>query len=93
MVFKAVSGTGADVYNTYTSKQTYSEKVMATLDVTKRHHSHYKNRIVLEWKKFGASEVTYKSVHVDWCNLQIIYQPTLHLPFTNPNQWEANHEQ
>lgn len=93
MVFKAVSGTGTDVYNTYASKQTYSEKVMAALDVTKRHHSHYKNRIVLKWKKFGASEVMYKSVHVDWCNLRIIYQPTLHLPFTNPNQWEANHEQ
>ena len=57
MVFKAVSGVTEDVYNTYNSSQTYSEKVMAALDVMKTHNSHYKNRIVLKWKEFGASEV------------------------------------
>ena len=57
MVFKAVSGVDKNVYSTYTSGQTSSEKVFAALEVTNRHFDHYKNRIVLKWKNFGASEV------------------------------------
>jgi len=57
MVFKAVSGVDKSVYNTYNSGQTYSERVMAALDVTNKYHSHYKNRILLNWKKVGPSEV------------------------------------
>ena len=57
MVFKAVSGVDKNVYSTYTSGQTSSEKVFAALEVTNRHFADYKNRIVLKWKDFGASEV------------------------------------
>ena len=57
MVFKAVSGVKENVYSTYTSGQTYHEKVLAALDVTNSYLNDYKNRIVLKWKDFGASEV------------------------------------
>ena len=57
MVFKAVSGVKENVYSTYTSGQTYHEKVLAALDVTNSYLNDYKNRIVLQWKDFGASEV------------------------------------
>ena len=56
MAFKAVSGVN-NVYDTYTSGQTYSENVFAALEATNRHFAHYKNRIILNWKDFGASEV------------------------------------
>lgn len=58
MVFKAVSGINKKVYLTYNSPQTSSEKVMAALNVTNEHKDHYKNRIVLKWADFHASEVT-----------------------------------
>ena len=58
MVFKAVSGINKKVYPTYNSPHTSSEKVMAALDVTNNHKDHYKNRIVLNWADFHASEVT-----------------------------------
>lgn len=57
MVFKAVSGVKENVYSTYTSGQTYHEKVLAALDVTNSYFNDYKNRIVLKWKDFGAAEV------------------------------------
>ena len=57
MVFNAVSGVDKNVYSTYTSGQTSSEKVFAALEVTNRHFDDYKNRIVLKWKDFGASVV------------------------------------
>ena len=57
MVFKAVSGVDKSVYDTYNSAHTYYEKVLAALDVTNKHLSHYKNRIVLNWKEIGPSEV------------------------------------
>lgn len=57
MVFKAVSGVDRKVYPTYVSPQTSSEKNMAALDVTNKHKDHNKNRIVLKWSDFGASEV------------------------------------
>ena len=57
MVFKAVSGVDKKVYPTYVSLRTSSEKNMAALDVTNKHKDHYKNRIVLKWSDFGASEV------------------------------------
>ncbi|XP_022777592.1 uncharacterized protein LOC111319023 [Stylophora pistillata] len=56
MVFKAVSGINKKVYPTYNSPHTSSEKVMAALDVTNNHKDHYKNRIVLNWAYFHASE-------------------------------------
>ena len=57
MAFKAVSGVNKNVYSTYTSDQTSSEKVFAALEVTNRHFNHYKNRIVLKWQDIGPSEV------------------------------------
>lgn len=57
MVFKAVSGVDKNVYTTYDSSQTSSEDIFAALDNTNRHFDHYKNRIVVNWKDFGASEV------------------------------------
>lgn len=59
MVFKAVSGVNKRVYPTYISRQTSSEKNMAALDVTNKHKDHYKNKIVLKWGDFGASEVSW----------------------------------
>lgn len=56
MVFKAVSGVNKRVDPTYFSPQTSSEKNMAALDVTNKHKDHYKNKIVLKWGDFGASE-------------------------------------
>lgn len=56
MVFKAVSGVNKSVYPTYISRQTSSEKNKAALDVTNKHKDHYKNKIVLKWGDFGASE-------------------------------------
>ena len=58
MVFKAVSGVDKNVYTTYDSSQTSSEDIFAALDNTNRHFDHYKNRIVVNWKDFGASEVS-----------------------------------
>ena len=57
MVFKAVSGSGQSVYNTYTSGQTYNEENMAALDVTNKLLSHYKNRIVNNWQRIDPSEL------------------------------------
>lgn len=57
MVFKAVSGIHKKVYPIFNSPHTSSEKVMAALDVTDKHKDHYKNRIVLNWADFHASEV------------------------------------
>jgi len=57
MVFKAVTGVNKRVFDTWNSPHTSSENVMAALDVTNKHHDHYKNRIVLNWGKFGPSEV------------------------------------
>ena len=59
MAFKAVSGVNKNVYSTYTSDQTSSEKVFAALEVTNRHFNHYKNRIVLKWQDIGPTEVLY----------------------------------
>lgn len=57
MVFKAVTGVDKRVFETYNSPHTSSENVLAALDVTNKHHNHYKNRIVLNWGEFGPSEV------------------------------------
>ncbi|KAJ7327798.1 Saccharopine dehydrogenase [Desmophyllum pertusum] len=66
MVFKAVSGVDRKVFDTYNSAHTSSEEVIAALDITDEHHDHYKNRIVLNWEDFGASEarvVVFKEGH------------------------------
>ena len=58
MAFKVVSGVNKNVYSTYTSDQTYSEKVFAALEVTNRQFNHYTNRIVLKWQDIGPTEVS-----------------------------------
>ena len=75
MAFKAVSGVNKNVYSTYTSDQTSSEKVFAALEVTNRHFNHYKNRIVLKWQDIGPTEVLYIifyfCCHIAWINLPV----------------------
>ena len=61
MVFKAVAGVDKNVYDTYNSHGTSSEDVMSALDVTNKHHDHYKNRIVSKWRDFNPSEVVYNN--------------------------------
>ena len=75
MAFKAVSGVNKNVYSTYTSDQTYSEKVFAALEVTNRHFNHYKNRIVLKWQDIGPTEVLYISFYFR-CHIAFINLPT-----------------
>lgn len=58
MVFKAVSGCDEIAHEVYTSSETYAEYEMDALDVTNRYTNDYKNRIVLNWCRFGASEVS-----------------------------------
>ena len=57
MVFKAVGGVDKNVYEVYKSEQTSSEDKVKALDVTNKYRDHYKNRIVLAWQAFDASEV------------------------------------
>ena len=57
MVFKAVGGVDKNVYEVYKSDQTSSEDKVKALDVTNKYRDHYKNRIVLAWQAFDASEV------------------------------------
>ena len=57
MVFKAVSDANQVTYEAYKSNETYAENEMDALDVTNQYPNHYKNRIVLNWETFGASEV------------------------------------
>ena len=56
MVFKAVGGVEKNVYEVYKSDQTYSEEEVEALNVTNKYRDHYKNRIVLNWGMFDASE-------------------------------------
>ena len=74
MAFKAVSGVNKNVYSTYTSDQTYSEKVFAALEVTNRHFNHYKNRIVLKWQDIGPTEVLHILFYF-CCNIAFIILP------------------
>ena len=57
MVFKAVSDANQVTYEAYKSDETYAENDIDALDVTNHCSNHYKNRIVLNWETFGASEV------------------------------------
>ena len=74
MAFKAVSGVNKNVYSTYTSDQTSSEKVFAALEVTNRHFNHYKNRIVLKWQDIGPTEVLHILFYF-CCNIAFINLP------------------
>ena len=58
MVFKAVTGANRIAQEAYRSAETYAEYEMAALDVTNQYPNDYKNRIVLNWGQFGASEVS-----------------------------------
>ena len=57
MVFKAVGGVEKNVYEVYKSNQTSSEDMVEALNVSNQYRDHYKNRIVLAWQAFDASEV------------------------------------
>ena len=58
MVYKVVSGVHQTAYEVCTSNETYAEHEMAALDLTNKYPNDYKNRIALNWCKFGASEVS-----------------------------------
>ena len=58
MVFKAVTGANQIAYQSFKSNETYAENELAALDVTNQYPNEYKNRIVLNWCTFGASEVS-----------------------------------
>ena len=58
MVFKVVSGVHQTAYEVCKSSETYAEHEMTALDVTSTNFHDYKNRIALNWCKFGASEVS-----------------------------------
>lgn len=58
MIFKAVSGAKERAFNTFNSGETLAENDMSALDVTNQHLGDYKNRIILKWAEFAASEVT-----------------------------------
>ena len=57
MVFKIASGVNKMVWDVYRSTTTSAEFVTAALDVTNQHQDHYKNRVVLNWDNFNATQV------------------------------------
>ncbi|XP_078352105.1 uncharacterized protein LOC144636779 isoform X2 [Oculina patagonica] len=66
MIFKAVTGANQLAQDAYKSADTYAEFEMDALNVTSKYPNDYKNRIVLNWGAFGASEarvVLYKGVN------------------------------
>ncbi|XP_068748630.1 uncharacterized protein [Montipora capricornis] len=56
MVFKIASGVNKVVWDVYRSTTTSAEFVTAALDVTNQHQDHYKNRVVLNWDNFNATQ-------------------------------------
>lgn len=57
MVYKVVAGLDQNAYYAYKSDQCLSEKEKKALNVTNEHKNHYKNRIILNWETYDASEV------------------------------------
>ncbi len=57
LVFKVVSGVDKEVWDLYNSDQASAEYEKAALDVTNQHQDHYKNRVVMNWQTFNASQV------------------------------------
>lgn len=58
MVFKLVSGLSPlDVGGIWSSPSLYHENLNETFDLTSAYPTHYKNRIVLNWKNFNPKEV------------------------------------
>ena len=58
MVFKIASGVSNKlVWDVYRSSETANENVTAALDVTNQYQDHYKNRVILNWETFNATQV------------------------------------
>ena len=58
MVFKIASGVSNKlVWDVYSSSETANENVTAALDVTNQYQDHYKNRVILNWETFNATQV------------------------------------
>ena len=57
MVFKAVTGANQKALDIYKSGCTFNEDQLKAIDVTNRFPNDYRNRIVLNWEDFGATEV------------------------------------
>ena len=58
MVFKIASGVSNKlVWDVYNSSVTANENVTAALNVTNQYQDHYKNRVILNWETFNATQV------------------------------------
>ena len=58
MVFKIASGVSNKlVWDVYRSSSTANEDVAEALDVTNQYQDHYKNRVILNWETFNATQV------------------------------------
>ncbi|PFX30708.1 hypothetical protein AWC38_SpisGene4448 [Stylophora pistillata] len=57
MVFKAVTGANQKALDIYKSGGTFNEDQLKAIDVTNRFPNDYRNRIVLNWEDFGATEL------------------------------------
>lgn len=60
MIFKVIRGVTSHITidDLWFSSETLAENVDAALDTTSTHRGHYKNRIVLNWKKFNPQQVS-----------------------------------
>lgn len=58
MLFKAVSGAYQTAYEAYKLGEPHAENNMTALNVAANGYSYYKNRIVLNWSEFAATEVS-----------------------------------
>ena len=60
-MFKIASGVNNGnnklVWDVYSSSATANENVTAALDVTNQYQDHYKNRVILNWETFNATQV------------------------------------
>ena len=57
-MFKIASGVSNKlVWDVYNSCETANENVTAALNVTNQYQDHYKNRVILNWKTFNATQV------------------------------------
>ena len=66
-MFKIASGVSNKlVWDVYRSSETANENVTAALNVTNQYQDHYKNRVILYWDTFNATQVRKEQYR---CNL------------------------
>ena len=57
MVFKVVSGVAADIYQLWTSADSFNENKTEALNISSSFRGHYKNRFVQNWQTTKPKEV------------------------------------